>query len=67
VFGREAVTEMSQQQPPPSIDTATLRERIGRVGVWTFALGREPASFERATAAELERLGFRALWVASSR
>jgi alkanesulfonate monooxygenase SsuD/methylene tetrahydromethanopterin reductase-like flavin-dependent oxidoreductase (luciferase family) len=34
-----------------------------RVGVWTFALGREPASFERAAAAELEDLGFEALWV----
>jgi probable F420-dependent oxidoreductase len=40
-----------------------VKRRIGRVGVWTFALGRESASFERAAAAELEDLGFGALWV----
>jgi hypothetical protein len=31
--------------------------------VWTFALGRESASFERAAAAELEDLGFGTLWL----
>jgi probable F420-dependent oxidoreductase len=54
---------MPEQERPRTVDAATLKRRIGRVGVWTFALGRESASFERAAAAELEDLGFGALWV----
>nr|WP_240948081.1 LLM class F420-dependent oxidoreductase [Planosporangium mesophilum] len=40
-----------------------MKQRIGRVGVWTFALGREPASSERAAAAQLEELGYGTLWL----
>jgi probable F420-dependent oxidoreductase len=40
-----------------------LAARLGRVGVWTFALDRVSAAEERAFVAELEALGFRALWI----
>ncbi|HWV85660.1 MAG TPA: TIGR03620 family F420-dependent LLM class oxidoreductase [Capillimicrobium sp.] len=39
-----------------------LRERIGRVGVWSGLLGSSSAADERAAAAEIERLGFGAIW-----
>lgn len=35
----------------------------GRVGVWTFTLDRLPIGEARARAAELEELGFGAIWV----
>lgn len=40
-----------------------LRERLGRVGVWFTALGFEPAAVEREVAAEIEELGYGALWI----
>jgi probable F420-dependent oxidoreductase len=46
-----------------SVDTAELKRRLGRVGVWNGTLGGEPASFEREAAAEIEGLGFTTLWV----
>ncbi len=36
---------------------------IGRVGVWTFALDRQPASRAWELAAELEELGYGAIWL----
>ncbi|MBX5441658.1 MAG: TIGR03620 family F420-dependent LLM class oxidoreductase [Solirubrobacteraceae bacterium] len=39
-----------------------LRDRIGRVGVWSGLLGSSAAADERAAAAEIERLGFGAIW-----
>ncbi|WP_327104119.1 TIGR03620 family F420-dependent LLM class oxidoreductase [Nonomuraea glycinis] len=44
-------------------DTATLKRRMGRVGVWNGTLGGESAAFEREAAAEVERLGFKTLWI----
>jgi probable F420-dependent oxidoreductase len=45
------------------VDVAALKRRIGRVGVWNSSLSQESASFARDAAAEVERLGFGALWV----
>ncbi|MHB8293998.1 MAG: TIGR03620 family F420-dependent LLM class oxidoreductase [Acidimicrobiales bacterium] len=39
------------------------RVEIGRVGIWTSALDRQPAAMAREAAAELEQLGFPTLWV----
>ncbi|MFC4007017.1 LLM class F420-dependent oxidoreductase [Nonomuraea purpurea] len=44
-------------------EIAALKRRLGRVGVWTSTLSGEPASFEREAAAELESLGYGALWI----
>jgi len=40
-----------------------LRESLGRVGVWSFALESTSAAEEAEAAAEIESLGYRALWV----
>ena len=37
--------------------------QLGRVGLWTFQLDLQPADVARATAAELEALGYPAIWV----
>ncbi|HSJ51640.1 MAG TPA: TIGR03620 family F420-dependent LLM class oxidoreductase [Actinomycetota bacterium] len=39
-----------------------LREALGRVGVWSFALEALPAAEERDAAAEIESMGYRAIW-----
>src|SRR3989475_6325884 len=36
---------------------------IGRVGIWTFQLDQQPAAKAREAAAEVESLGFGALWI----
>jgi probable F420-dependent oxidoreductase len=36
---------------------------LGRIGVWTFALDAQPARRAQELAAELESMGFRALWI----
>jgi probable F420-dependent oxidoreductase len=36
---------------------------LGRVGLWTFQLDLQPASAARETAAELEELGYPAIWL----
>ena len=41
---------------------ARLRRAMGPVGLWTFALDAQPASLVRETAAELDELGWGALW-----
>ncbi|HET7237321.1 MAG TPA: TIGR03620 family F420-dependent LLM class oxidoreductase [Actinomycetota bacterium] len=40
-----------------------LREALGRVGVWSFALESLSAAEEREAAAEVESLGYGAIWV----
>jgi probable F420-dependent oxidoreductase len=40
-----------------------LREGLGRIGAWSFALEAMPASEEREAAAEIESFGYRAIWV----
>ena len=37
--------------------------QLGRVGLWTFQLDLQPADVARATAAELESLGYPTIWV----
>lgn len=56
--------------PPPASDpadpaalAAAARERLGRVGVWFGALSSAPAAAEREIVAELEELGYGALWI----
>ena len=36
---------------------------IGKVGVWTFALDLQPAAQAQAAAAEIEALGYGAIWI----
>ena len=36
---------------------------IGRVGIWTFALDLQPASKAQEAAAEIEALGYGAIWI----
>jgi hypothetical protein len=43
-------------------DRDRLRDRLGPVGVWLTLLGLSSAAEERAAAAEIERLGYPALW-----
>jgi probable F420-dependent oxidoreductase len=44
-----------------------LAARLGPVGVWTFALERRPVQEEREALAELETLGFPAVWIPEGR
>lgn len=39
-----------------------LREALGRVGVWSFALEAQSAAEERDAAVEIESMGYRAIW-----
>ena len=48
-------------------DGRALAERLGPVGVWTFALDPQPVSRARGIVAELEGLGFPALWIPEGR
>lgn len=43
-----------------------LAERMGRTGVWSFALQRLAAAEEGAVAREVEGLGFPAIWIPES-
>jgi probable F420-dependent oxidoreductase len=42
--------------------TAQVRDEIGRIGVWSGALNLMPAALAREAVAEVERLGYGALW-----
>ncbi|MFI0356871.1 LLM class flavin-dependent oxidoreductase [Actinomadura sp. 9N407] len=42
--------------------TDDVRRGLGRVGVWTFAFEGQPAGRVREAAAEIEELGYGALW-----
>jgi probable F420-dependent oxidoreductase len=41
----------------------TLRERLGEIGLWTFAFDTAPWAETRDTVAEIEALGYGALWI----
>ncbi len=43
-----------------------LRASLGRVGVWSFALEAQSAAAEREAVAEIEALGYPAIWVPES-
>ena len=43
-----------------------LSARLGRVGVWSFALQRLPAADESSAMRELERLGYPSIWIPES-
>src|SRR3954471_3679073 len=51
----EASTAASPARPAPM--------EIGRVGLWTFALDTVPAARAQELAAELESLGYAAVWL----
>ncbi len=36
---------------------------IGRIGIWTFAFDLQPATRAQEAAAEIEELGYRAIWI----
>jgi probable F420-dependent oxidoreductase len=44
----------------------SVARKLGRVGVWTFETDRMSAVDERAFVAEVERLGYPALWIPES-
>jgi probable F420-dependent oxidoreductase len=44
----------------------SVATRLGRVGVWSFALETLPAEQEREAAREIEALGYPALWIPES-
>jgi probable F420-dependent oxidoreductase len=37
--------------------------RLGRIGIWTFALDQQPAARAQEAAAEIEALGYGAIWI----
>lgn len=45
---------------------ADLVRALGRVGVWSGALGRNDAETEREAISELERSGYRSVWIPES-
>jgi probable F420-dependent oxidoreductase len=45
------------------VDMAALKRKIGRIGVWNSSLRGESAASARNVAAEVEDLGYGALWV----
>ncbi|MFC5746771.1 TIGR03620 family F420-dependent LLM class oxidoreductase [Actinomadura rugatobispora] len=46
--------------------TEDARRALGRVGLWTFALEGRPAGWVRDAAAEIEDLGYGAIWFGES-
>ncbi|MEV5694938.1 LLM class F420-dependent oxidoreductase [Micromonospora globbae] len=54
---------MAQLRGSGGVDPAEVKRRIGPVGVWTGVLGGQSAEFGRRAAAEVEDLGYGALWV----
>ena len=49
-----------------NIDRDALRAQLGRVGVWSVAAGHLDADDERKAVAEIERLGYRTLWLSET-
>jgi probable F420-dependent oxidoreductase len=47
-------------------DHDAVRERLGRIGAWTFAFDEMPAADVRKAAVAIEALGFPALWIPES-
>src|SRR6187200_1106855 len=54
---------MTVLQGPMRIVAAMSEMNLGRVGIWTFQLDMQPMSAAQEAAAQLEELGFGALWV----
>jgi probable F420-dependent oxidoreductase len=54
----------------PGHETASagrdLAERLGTVGAWSFSLQTQPASVAQAAVADLEAMGYGALWIPES-
>ena len=46
-----------------NIDRDALRQQLGRIGVWSSAIGQLDADDERKAVAGVERLGYRTLWL----
>ncbi len=40
-----------------------MNDDLGRIGIWTFALDAQPTALAQEMAAELEELGYGAIWV----
>ncbi|MEU3980646.1 TIGR03620 family F420-dependent LLM class oxidoreductase [Streptomyces sp. NPDC026672] len=53
---------MAERLVPSTLDPAVLKERLGSTGVWLASLSSVSAAEERRAAAEIEQLGYRALW-----
>ncbi|MGH3486405.1 MAG: LLM class F420-dependent oxidoreductase [Actinopolymorphaceae bacterium] len=49
-----------------STDTTAVKQRLGKVGTWIFAVNGLPASQARDVAAEIEELGYGSLWLADT-
>jgi probable F420-dependent oxidoreductase len=49
--------------PSTAGDRAHVIERLGRAGIWTRQLDARPPLEAEAAVAELERLGYRAVWI----
>lgn len=59
----------SQARSPDVLTQPTLyavEMELGRFGIWTSALDRQPAEVARSAARRIEELGFGALWVGES-
>src|SRR5689334_18099668 len=55
----ECLAEPVSQHPKREESTMN----IGRIGIWTFALDLQPAARAQEAAAEIEALGYGAIWV----
>ena len=55
-----------QVLPSMKAERDALRQALGRIGVWSFALEAQTAAEERDAAAEIQELGFGAIWVPES-
>jgi probable F420-dependent oxidoreductase len=53
---------MAASTPPSPPDLAELKQRLGKVGVWSMLAGQVPASAERPLAVAAEQLGYGAFW-----
>ncbi|WP_030508781.1 TIGR03620 family F420-dependent LLM class oxidoreductase [Microbispora rosea] len=54
---------MAERTQPPTVEPSQLRRRLGRTGVWLSSLAATPAAEARSAAAEIEELGYPALWI----
>jgi probable F420-dependent oxidoreductase len=54
---------MAESGAVPMDRPSDVLASLGRVGIWTFALDRQPAPEAREFVADVESLGFRALWI----
>src|ERR1700716_2769968 len=52
---------MAERIAPP-VDLPTLKQRLGRTGVWLLSLAAGAAEEERRAVAAIEELGYATLW-----